>query len=117
MYSFPFIFYFRHVQVNNECAIEFYKKFGFEIVETRDQYYKRIEPAGAHVLQKTLRPKSSNATTGTTNTTTTTVESGNKQVSSTTSDKIPLINHVHQNGIDPCASVNNSNNAVGINSM
>lgn len=41
--------------MNNECAIEFYQKFGFEIVETRDQYYKRIEPAGAHVLEKNLR--------------------------------------------------------------
>lgn len=44
----------RHVQVNNEGAIEFYKKFGFEIVETKEQYYKRIEPADAHVLQKNL---------------------------------------------------------------
>lgn len=46
---------FRHVQVNNESAIEFYRKFGFQIVETKDQYYKRIEPAGAHVLEKILR--------------------------------------------------------------
>lgn len=47
---------FLHVQVNNESAIEFYKKFGFKIVETKEHYYKRIEPADAHVLQKTLRP-------------------------------------------------------------
>ena len=47
----------RHVQVNNEGAIDFYKKFGFEIVETKEHYYKRIEPADAHVLQKTLRKK------------------------------------------------------------
>ncbi|KAJ8913030.1 hypothetical protein NQ315_002046 [Exocentrus adspersus] len=46
-----------HVQVNNEGAIDFYKKFGFEIVETKEHYYKRIEPADAHVLQKTLRKK------------------------------------------------------------
>lgn len=46
---------FRHVQVNNEGAIDFYKKFGFEIVETKEHYYKRIEPADAHVLQKTIR--------------------------------------------------------------
>lgn len=46
---------FLHVQVNNESAIEFYKKFGFEVVETKQHYYKRIEPADAHVLQKTLR--------------------------------------------------------------
>lgn len=48
-------FCFRHVQVNNESAIDFYKKFGFEIVETKEHYYKRIEPADAHVLQKTIR--------------------------------------------------------------
>lgn len=51
-YSIPIC---RHVQVNNESAIEFYRKFGFQIVETKDQYYKRIEPAGAHVLEKILR--------------------------------------------------------------
>lgn len=41
--------------MNNEGAIDFYKKFGFEIVETKERYYKRIEPADAHVLQKTIR--------------------------------------------------------------
>ena len=46
---------FLHVQVNNESAIEFYKKFGFNIVETKEQYYKRIEPADAHVLEKFLK--------------------------------------------------------------
>ncbi|KAG4065767.1 hypothetical protein HA402_012445 [Bradysia odoriphaga] len=46
---------FLHVQVNNESAIEFYKKFGFEIVETKNHYYKRIEPADAHVLEKNLK--------------------------------------------------------------
>lgn len=49
---------YRHVQVNNEGAIDFYKKFGFEIVATKQQYYKRIEPADAHVLQKTVNPQS-----------------------------------------------------------
>ncbi|KYQ57706.1 putative N-acetyltransferase san [Trachymyrmex zeteki] len=48
---------FLHVQISNEGAIDFYKKFGFEIVETKEHYYKRIEPADAHVLQKTLRPR------------------------------------------------------------
>ena len=43
------------MQVNNESAIEFYKKFGFNIVETKEQYYKRIEPADAHVLEKFLK--------------------------------------------------------------
>lgn len=49
----------RHVQVNNQSAIDFYKKFGFEIVETKEQYYKRIEPADAHVLMKLLRTQRS----------------------------------------------------------
>lgn len=48
----------RHVQVSNEGAIEFYGRFGFEIIETKQQYYKRIDPADAYVLQKTLRKKS-----------------------------------------------------------
>ena len=43
-----------HVQVNNEGALDFYKKFGFEIVETKEAYYKRIEPADAHVLEKKI---------------------------------------------------------------
>lgn len=45
---------FRHVQINNDSAIAFYKKFEFNIVETKPAYYKRIEPADAHVLQKNL---------------------------------------------------------------
>ena len=51
-----FQFHFRHVQISNDGAIEFYRNFGFEIIETKTQYYKRIEPADAYVLQKTLRP-------------------------------------------------------------
>lgn len=47
--------FFSHVQINNDTAIEFYKKFGFEIVETKKNYYKRIEPADAHVLELKLR--------------------------------------------------------------
>jgi len=49
-----------HVQVSNEGAIGFYRKFGFEIIETKTQYYKRIEPADAYVLQKTLVPNNNN---------------------------------------------------------
>lgn len=46
---------FLHVQVNNQDAIEFYQKFGFKILETRKNYYKRIEPPDAHVLSKSLK--------------------------------------------------------------
>jgi len=60
---------FLHVQVNNDSAIDFYKKFDFHIVETKEQYYKRIEPADAHVLEKFLKSdtsvtKLSNGTAG-----------------------------------------------------
>lgn len=43
-----------HVQINNMGAIEFYKKFGFEIVDTKEGYYKRIEPSSALVLKKKM---------------------------------------------------------------
>ena len=46
---------FIQVQVHNEDAINFYKNFGFDIVETKQQYYKRIEPADAYVLEKNLK--------------------------------------------------------------
>ncbi|XP_053213079.1 N-alpha-acetyltransferase 50-like [Panonychus citri] len=46
---------FLHVQINNEGAINFYKKFGFEIIDVKENYYKRIEPAAAYVLQKDLK--------------------------------------------------------------
>ena len=44
-----------HVQVNNEDALAFYRKFDFHSVETKEQYYKRIDPPHAHVLQKDMR--------------------------------------------------------------
>lgn len=45
--------------MNNSSAIEFYKQFDFEIVETKEHYYKRIEPADAYVLQKNLKKSAS----------------------------------------------------------
>merc|ERR1712032_566692 len=58
---------FLHVQINNQSAIEFYKKFGFNIVETKEQYYKRIEPADAHVLEKFLKPEENHSNSKITN--------------------------------------------------
>lgn len=43
-----------HVQTSNGDAVAFYKKFGFEIVETKEAYYKKIEPAAAHILRYDL---------------------------------------------------------------
>ena len=42
----------RHVQVSNEEALSFYKRFGFKIKEKEEKYYKRIEPTDAYVLEK-----------------------------------------------------------------
>lgn len=51
--------------MNNDSAIEFYKGFGFEVVKTYPHYYKRIEPADAHILEKTFKRSSAhNATNG-----------------------------------------------------
>ena len=43
-----------HVQINNDQAIEFYRKFGFVVGETIENYYRRIEPPHAVLLKKTL---------------------------------------------------------------
>ena len=45
----------RHVQISNNEALQFYDKFGFNIMDTKKDYYKRIEPADAYVLEKDLR--------------------------------------------------------------
>merc|ERR1712141_697558 len=53
-----------HVQVSNEGALQFYQGFGFEVVETKEAYYKRIEPADAHVLEKKIDKRSVNGADG-----------------------------------------------------
>ncbi|KAH1074310.1 hypothetical protein J1N35_026638 [Gossypium stocksii] len=45
-----------HVQTNNEDAINFYKKFGFEITETIKNYYTNIDPIDCFVLTKFTAP-------------------------------------------------------------
>ena len=54
------IVYSRHVQVNNETALSFYKKFGFEIISTATEYYRRLEPSDAYLLEHSFKKLSSN---------------------------------------------------------
>jgi len=44
-----------HVQVSNTEAVEFYKKFGFEVTETVVGYYKRLTPPDCFILSRSLR--------------------------------------------------------------
>lgn len=43
-----------HVQTNNEDAIKFYKKFGFDITDTIPDYYINIEPRDVYVVTKSF---------------------------------------------------------------
>ena len=43
-----------HVQTSNETALAFYKKFGFKIEKTIENYYKRISPTDCYLLEKQL---------------------------------------------------------------
>ena len=43
-----------HVHTANEDGISFYKKHGFEIESTQEEYYKDIRPRSAHFLKKDL---------------------------------------------------------------
>ena len=43
-----------HIQVGNNTAMEFYKKYGFEISETIQNYYTDIQPSDCHVLKLNL---------------------------------------------------------------
>ncbi|PSC69043.1 N-alpha-acetyltransferase 50 [Micractinium conductrix] len=52
-----------HVQTSNDEAIRFYSRFGFEVAETIQGYYKRLDPPDAVLLRKVLRP-GGGATTG-----------------------------------------------------
>ena len=62
LFNIGYFLLFRHVQVNNGEAIEFYKKFGFEIKERKENYYKHIELADTYMLQKTFRETNVNGT-------------------------------------------------------
>ncbi|XP_058742744.1 uncharacterized protein LOC131615623 [Vicia villosa] len=45
-----------HVQTNNEEAINFYKKFEFEITETIQNYYTNIAPPDCYVVTRHITP-------------------------------------------------------------
>lgn len=48
----------RHVQVNNDTALSFYKKFGFQVISTATEYYRRLEPSDAYLLECSLKKSS-----------------------------------------------------------
>ncbi|KAM7459446.1 hypothetical protein LguiA_036440 [Lonicera macranthoides] len=47
-----------HVQTNNEDAINFYKKFGFEITDTIHNYYTNITPPDCYIVTKFIGAQS-----------------------------------------------------------
>jgi len=49
-----------HVQINNETALAFYKKFAFEIISTTTDYYRRLEPSDAYLLERKFNKSLSN---------------------------------------------------------
>ena len=43
-----------HVWTKNEDAIRFYNRYGFEIAETVEGYYRGIDPTSCHILRKAV---------------------------------------------------------------
>lgn len=43
---------FLHVQVSNTVALKFYERFGFKVVSTIKNYYKRIEPSDCFLVTR-----------------------------------------------------------------
>jgi hypothetical protein len=54
------LIFYRHVQINNETALSFYEKFAFEIISTATDYYQRLEPSDAYLLERKLNKSLSN---------------------------------------------------------
>uniref|UniRef100_A0A915DXM2 N-terminal methionine N(alpha)-acetyltransferase NatE n=1 Tax=Ditylenchus dipsaci TaxID=166011 RepID=A0A915DXM2_9BILA len=43
-----------HVQTNNEIALKFYEKFDFQLVRKIENYYRRIDPPDAYLLERKI---------------------------------------------------------------
>ena len=43
------------LQVDNELAIQFYKRFGFAVKELKKNYYVRMEPPDAYIMELMLK--------------------------------------------------------------
>ena len=43
-----------HMQTSNEIGLTFYKKFGFHIDQTIENYYENITPPHCHLLKKCI---------------------------------------------------------------
>ena len=45
-----------HVHTANAAAVAFYKRNGFEIVETVPYHYPQLQPSSAYLLRRALQP-------------------------------------------------------------
>ncbi|CDI98311.1 n alpha acetyltransferase 50 NatE catalytic [Echinococcus multilocularis] len=43
-----------HVHIENDAAVKFYEKFGFQITRKIENYYHRLSPQDAYILEKQL---------------------------------------------------------------
>ena len=43
-----------HVHIENDAAVKFYENFGFEITGKIENYYHRLSPQDAYILEKQL---------------------------------------------------------------
>jgi len=44
-----------HVKVDNQLAIQFYQRFGFAVKELKKNYYVRMEPPDAYVMELKMK--------------------------------------------------------------
>lgn len=51
-----------HVQANNDTALDLYERLGFIRVGKVDNYYKRVKPSTAFILERRLHSAVHNGT-------------------------------------------------------